>query len=436
MARFTTEGSVEKRHWVVVGVCLHSVVIPPLREIIAEEVNKVYNEMKLNYNIHKQDISNCQSNIPRGWKKLDYESINGNIGKSKSEFDYKVRDAVSLAKTFMEPSMAKFNAFDSSFDASAALSVLSMSGLFNPSVNALATNVNSDVRTKWAHPDFTKWTRGHYDNCFTFLMDMVTQTSRHFPGWKTQSSIILNQLKWWKENGTDVCLGKVLDDDHFRDCLHEIKTFAKTVADFRGTLSKEFDRQISDTYKLFEDSLNSVVELLEKKQNSLTEALNKEIKMRENGDNKLDKKIKTVTSLTKSLEKSQVNLANAFTKTTTDQDKKLKENEEKIFKLFETFKMDALQKEEKVEKIVNHMNSKVELLEAHHKALNGKIFEIKGENEELKSENQELKTKVCKMENENQELQAKVRELEGILEASKTGDSDTCANEAFEAPPH
>lgn len=195
------EGSVEKRRWVVVGLCLHSVVIPPLREIIACEVIKVYNEMERNNCINTQTPSNHLRKIPGDLKDLNYRNINENHRfENEGEFDYKVRDYVSLAKLLMEHSMAKFNAFDNSFDASAALTVLSTYGFFDISVNEKAKSVNSEVRNKWAHPNFTKWTEQHYENCFTFLEDLVKQVSRHDPNWNEKSRII-RRLHWWKECG-------------------------------------------------------------------------------------------------------------------------------------------------------------------------------------------------------------------------------------------
>ena len=197
MAKFPTELFVERRRWLVVGLCLHSVVIPPLRGIISREVSKVYEEMKSKNHIDKQTSSKYQKTMPKDWKYLNYQNINGNYLKEEGPFDYKVKDDVSLAKLLMEH-MAKFNAFDNSFDASAALTVLSTPGFFNDPVNALAQTVNSVVRNKWAHPDFAEWTENMYDKCFTFLEDLVRAILVHDPEW---NSIIKSRLSWWKKYG-------------------------------------------------------------------------------------------------------------------------------------------------------------------------------------------------------------------------------------------
>ena len=197
MAKISTELSVEKRRWVVVGLCLHSVVIPPLRGIISREVSKVYEEMKSKNHIDKQSSSKYQKKMPKGWKDLNYRNINRNHFKVEGLFDYKVKDDVSLAKLLMEH-VAKFNAFDNSFDASAALTVLSTPGFFNDSVNALAQTVISVVRNKWAHPDFAEWTENMYHNCFAFLEELVKVIPGHDPEW---NSSIKSRLIWWKKYG-------------------------------------------------------------------------------------------------------------------------------------------------------------------------------------------------------------------------------------------
>lgn len=409
MAKFSTELSVEKRRWVVVGLCLHSVVIPPLRGIISREVSKVYEEMKSKNHIDKQTSSKYQKQMPKDWKYLNYRNINGNHLKNEGPFDYKVKDAVSLAKLLMEH-MAKFNAFDNSFDASAALTVLSTPGFFNDPVNVLARNVNSVVRREWAHPrsDFAEWTENKYNKCFTFLEDLVRMIPGYDPEWNLS---IISRLRWWKKYGPTFCLGKgVPEDDYFRECLNEVKAFSKNFADFRETVSEEVDRQTNETYELFESSLNSVVNSFIEKQDRLEKDLKEETKWRKDGDEKLNARIKTVTSMVASLQGSHVKLAEAFKKTENEPEKQRKQQEEQISELFESFTMDLLEREKRKEEHVIHLSNKLKLLEEQQKA---------------------LQTKFCEMEKKNEQLEAKVHEQQIELEAFKTGN----ATQAFEAPP-
>ena len=153
MAPTSGELSQDKRRWLVISICLHIVVIPRLRGIIAEKIKSVYDSKKRMNRIDTQTHSKYLSKIfPGARRDLNYESINGNDHREHENFDYKVEDAVSLAKLLVQPFMAKF-AFDDSFDTSAALAVLSYEGLSRPGVTKSAKDVNFNVRTEWAHPD-------------------------------------------------------------------------------------------------------------------------------------------------------------------------------------------------------------------------------------------------------------------------------------------
>ena len=201
MAPTSAETSLDKRHWLVTSICLHIVVIPRLRGIIAEKIKSVYDTKKRMNRIDTQTHSKYLSKIfPGARRDLNYESINGNDHREPENFDYKVEDAVSLAKLLVQPFMAKFTAFDDSFDTSAALAVLSYEGLFRPGVTKSAKDVNFNVRTEWAHPDFTRWTKKHYTDCFRFLKNLVSQISVEFPDW-TENTQILQRLQWWKKHG-------------------------------------------------------------------------------------------------------------------------------------------------------------------------------------------------------------------------------------------
>ena len=201
MAPPSPETSLEKRRWLVISICLHIVVIPRVRGIIAERINSVYDRKRRTDHIHTQTKSKYLKKIFKGaWKNLNYESINGNDPKYPERFDYRVQNAVSFAKLLVQPFMAKFIGFDDSFDASAALAVLFYEGLFKPNVAKSAKEVNKCVRTECAHPNFTKWTQEHYSDCFGLLKELVSQISVEFPYW-TDKEQILRRLQWWEKYG-------------------------------------------------------------------------------------------------------------------------------------------------------------------------------------------------------------------------------------------
>ena len=92
--------------------------------------------------------------------------------------------------------MAHFNAFDSSFDTSAALAVLCGATPF-ATVKPFAEDVRSKVRNEWAHCDFAAWTEAHYDYCFDLMEALVTKV-RLPPADKTR---ILGELGLWRKQG-------------------------------------------------------------------------------------------------------------------------------------------------------------------------------------------------------------------------------------------
>ena len=96
----------------------------------------------------------------------------------------------------MKPFMAQFNAFDYSFDSSAALAVLCGAPPFAP-VQRLAEDVRSKVRNEWAHCNFTAWTQAHFDTCFDLMEALVTNLQ--FP--LADEAKILDELKLWRTQG-------------------------------------------------------------------------------------------------------------------------------------------------------------------------------------------------------------------------------------------
>ena len=117
MAPSSAETSLDTRRWLVISIFLHVVLIPPLRGIIARKIELVYDLKKRKNHIDTQTHSKYLCKIfPGARRDLNHESINGNNHRDPENFDYKVVNAVSLAKLLVKPSMAKFTAFDDSFD--------------------------------------------------------------------------------------------------------------------------------------------------------------------------------------------------------------------------------------------------------------------------------------------------------------------------------
>ena len=180
------------------GIALQNVLTPCLREKIQNEMTPFYQHMVRNFGLDKQTYVAYLKTIPPSTVKLNYGSINSNaaLHPSPRHYDYSVKDEVSLSKLFMKPFMAEFNAFDSSFDASAALAVLCGAPPFT-AVKAFAEDVRSKVRNEWAHCDFAAWTEAHYHNCFDLMEALVKNLA--FPA--SVEVRLLDRLTLWRNQG-------------------------------------------------------------------------------------------------------------------------------------------------------------------------------------------------------------------------------------------
>ena len=193
----------EQRRWLVVGIVLHHVLTPCARDKIKAEMTPFYQHLVRSFGLDKQTNKSFKKNIPPSTVNLNYESINNNhTVRNSSHYNYRVKDEVSLAKLFMKPFMAHFNAFDDAFDSSAALAVLIGAPPFT-SVKPFAEDVRSKVRNEWAHCDFTAWTQGHYDTCFDLMEVLITRLSLP-PADEVKA---LGSLKLWRKQGKVIIIG-------------------------------------------------------------------------------------------------------------------------------------------------------------------------------------------------------------------------------------
>lgn len=234
--------------------------------------------------------------------------------------------------------------------------------------------------------------------------------------------------------------------------MREVKTFSKSFADFRGTLSKEVDRQVWETSELFASSINSSLKLLEGKQATSEKKLNEEIGKREDGEQKLFKEMKQVVSTTKSLgnryirlaesfagqEKKIVQLFNSFKTEALEREGKMSKEflvqEEKILRLFESFKADALKREEQMgeeqKQQISRLFESVEVVASESEgkvterviSLSNRLILLEQQQKTFKDKFYKMEMKITQLERENEELKTTNHELQLKLEG-------------FEAPP-
>ena len=96
-----------QKRWMVIGICLNKILLPPLRDFVAKEISKHYIALK---NAHKIDTQVKKKNAlsKDGLFMFNYGSINGNWKRKKAFYTYKVSSAEELARLYLEPKMAKF----------------------------------------------------------------------------------------------------------------------------------------------------------------------------------------------------------------------------------------------------------------------------------------------------------------------------------------
>ena len=100
----------------MIGICLNRLLLPVLRDFVAQEISKHYTSLKSAHGIDTQVFGHFFEKD--GSFELNYGSINSNWGNFKRKvrfYDYKVNTAQDLAKLYLEPHMAKFTGTRMSF---------------------------------------------------------------------------------------------------------------------------------------------------------------------------------------------------------------------------------------------------------------------------------------------------------------------------------
>ena len=190
----------EKR-WLVVGIALNKILIPHVRPLVEQEVNKEYNKLKTRHSIDSQSAT---TRLEKWHKWLKYENINGNDvlprlrdGKyDYCSFNYQVLTHTDFAKLYLESYMIHFNAFDDHLDASAALLLLGRVPVFPGTVQASANSVRNE-RNDWAHCVFSKWNETKFQDSFSEMEDLVKAMA--LPS--SDEEKIVGELKDWQNKG-------------------------------------------------------------------------------------------------------------------------------------------------------------------------------------------------------------------------------------------
>ena len=203
----------EQRRWVVVGVCLTKVLTPALRDVLDKQMPIYYQSLLLPpYEIDMQTFKKHMKNLPHSKFKLNYESINGNFTTHKSSYrnyDYAVKDPVSMAKLFMRQFRASFTGFDQTMDTSPALSVVAEAPPFY-GASGIAKKIRSDVKNEWAHCDFSHWTDVNYQAALKDIESLIKSVNLT----PREEKKTLEDLDRWKQKGMNYLATKRFNRDN------------------------------------------------------------------------------------------------------------------------------------------------------------------------------------------------------------------------------
>ena len=191
----------------MVGFVLNTVLVPCTRRFAEQEVHKEYNKLRTSHNIDTQSTSGRLKRWSSKSVNLKYENINGNSaykrpgGKyDRARFDCRVTSHVDFAKLYIQPYMAKFNAFDEHCDGSAVLSLLCEVPVFSVDVQKVAGDVRETVRNAWAHCNFTEWDVLKFKNCFQEMEKLVKVLG--LPA--ADELKVVENLNDWESKGTKI----------------------------------------------------------------------------------------------------------------------------------------------------------------------------------------------------------------------------------------
>ena len=192
----------DQKRWLIVGLCLHTILNPVLRKYIEPEINKIYRNLVSHESIHSQSYVQYMKKYPRGrGYTLNYETINGNKTTHHAQislYDYNVRSVLDFSKLFLPTHMAHYSAFDESCDASAILGLIINVNGFPANVKKIAEGIRKDIRNSWAHCNLPEWDAIKYQNCFQLIEQMIR--SLGLPTADENSHI--QEIHDWKMTGT------------------------------------------------------------------------------------------------------------------------------------------------------------------------------------------------------------------------------------------
>ncbi|CAC5416519.1 unnamed protein product [Mytilus coruscus] len=249
-----------QKRWLLVGICIQSILSPIFRKFTEPVVLNLYNSMKLSHNIDTQTYPNQLKKYPNSRGQLNYEAINKNhyitrIGKKPDVVKYDYR----------------YTAFDETCDMSVILSLIVSIGTFPQSVKNVAMKFRSDVRNLWAHCDFDEWDTVTYQRSFQLMHQLIKCLNLN----ETDTKHVLEDLTKWETNGFMFLQGYAVDQHVVSEITQHTQVLAENAVKMKSgqdsTYIKVHEALLRINGKM--DSVCKRIDAIERNQNEQLKAL-------------------------------------------------------------------------------------------------------------------------------------------------------------------
>ncbi|KAJ7380960.1 hypothetical protein OS493_004552 [Desmophyllum pertusum] len=255
--------SEDQKRWLIVGIAFNNLV-PQIRPFVEHSLKAEYHKLIHSNSIHVQTAAGGL--LKKHPKPLKYENINGNnnhkLASGKfdfSRFDYRITSHVDFAKLYVQPFMAKFNAFDGACDGSAVLLLLGEVPAFSSAMQLSAKAVRDRVRNEWAHCNLTDWDAAKFKNCFHEMQTLV-RSLRLSP---VDEAKLLGELGDWETKGTKFCGNSPVDSSLLSLVHNEVSQLGSNLDDFVCKYKEEKDI-LETTFSEVKESLDQLLKLPQK----------------------------------------------------------------------------------------------------------------------------------------------------------------------------
>ncbi|CAG2199188.1 unnamed protein product [Mytilus edulis] len=274
-----------QKRWLLVGICMQSILSTTLRNYTEPLVLSVYNSMKIAHGIQMQIYPNQLKKYPKFRTRLNYEAINKNrtiarVHKKSdvASYDYKVGNHVEFSKLFMKTYMAHYTAFDDTCDLSALLSLIGSIDIFPQPVKNVANKIRLNVRNPWAHCNFDEWDTLLYQTSFQLMHQLIKCLSLSKP----DETKVLADLTKWEQNGFLFLQGYAVDQIVVNELRQQTQVLAEYALKMKSGEDSTFIK-IDEAMSKINGEMMSVCKRIDtieishnKQQQSITE-MNKDV---------------------------------------------------------------------------------------------------------------------------------------------------------------